>query len=282
VVFSGDLGPTTLPILREFAPPSQADLVFLESTYGDRDHRSYPETVAEFEAIVRRAAERRGKILVPSFAVGRAQQILYHLAQLFRQGSVRPFPVYLDSPMASEATTVYLQHPKLFDEEMGVLARGSAQSLFAGHVQKTVTAEESKSLNDVRGPCLILAGSGMCTGGRILHHLKQNLWREDTDVLIVGYQAHGSLGRQLVDHATHVMIHGERIAVRAAIHTLGGFSAHAGQSELLKWFSALAPVRPRVALTHGEDPARTALAAQIQRRFGLSPELPDIGTSIEL
>jgi metallo-beta-lactamase family protein len=282
LVFSGDLGPTTLPILREFTPPSDADMVFLESTYGDRDHRSYPETIAEFESIVSRVAERRGKMLVPSFAVGRAQQILYHIAQMFRQGTVRPFPVYLDSPMASEATAVYLRHPDLFDEEMEELAARSAQALFANHVQKTVTADDSRALNHVEGPCAILAGSGMCTGGRILHHLKQNLWKVDTHVLIVGYQAHGSLGRQLVDRAGHVMIHGERIVVRGSVHTLGGFSAHAGQSELLKWFSVLAPARPQVALTHGENPARAALAEQIQRRFGLSTRLPELGETIEV
>src|SRR5690606_30717204 len=131
----------------------------------------------------------------------------------------------------------------------------------------SVTADDSRQLNALEGPCAILAGSGMCTGGRIVHHLKQNLWKADTHVLIVGYQAHGSLGRQLVEGAESVTIHGERIAVKAHVHTLGGFSAHAGQSELLEWFSTLAPSRPRVVLVHGEDGPRTALAAKIRERF---------------
>ncbi|MBX3745419.1 MAG: MBL fold metallo-hydrolase [Verrucomicrobiae bacterium] len=281
LVFSGDLGPTTLPILREFAPPERADWVFLESTYGDRDHRGYPETVAEFTGIVSGVVQQGGKILVPTFAVGRAQQILYHLAVLFRDGTLPRFPVILDSPMAVEATRVYVRHPELFDEEMQALSDRGVEPFHAAHFRATVTAEESKTLNDLAGPCVILAGSGMCTGGRILHHLKQNLWKPDTHVLIVGYQARGSLGRRLVEREEHVSIHGERIAVRGRIHTLGGFSAHAGRSDLLKWFSHLAPSRPRVILTHGEDAPRRALAERIQSDFRLDCHLPDLGETLE-
>ncbi len=282
VVFSGDLGPTTLPILREFDPPDRADLVFLESTYGDRDHRSYPETVAEFERIVSEVAGSGGKLLIPTFAIGRAQQILYHLALLFRKDGVRPFPVYLDSPMAIEATRVYVNFPQLFDEEMQALTREGVESLGAGRVRATVTADESRALNELSGPCAILAGAGMCTGGRIIHHLKQNLWKPDTHVLIVGYQAHGTLGRQLVDGAEAVTIHGERVVVRGKVHTLGGFSAHAGQTELLQWLGALMDSRPRVALTHGENEPRQALARTIEERWGAVPRLPALGETIEL
>jgi metallo-beta-lactamase family protein len=184
--------------------------------------------------------------------------------------------------MAGEATAVYLRHPYLYDKEMDALASESTQALYAHHVQRTVTADDSKRLNEVEGPCAIVAGSGMCTGGRILHHFKQNLWKPDTQILIVGFQAQGSLGRQLVNKASHVTIQGERIAVRAAIHTLGGFSAHAGQTELLKWLGALAPVRPRVALTHGEDAARGALGARIREKYGLAVHMPNLGESLEV
>jgi len=149
-------------------------------------------------------------------------------------------------------------------------------------VQPTVTAEESKALNHVRGPCLIMAGAGMCNAGRILHHLRQNLWRTDTHVIFVGYQAAGSLGRRLVDGAQQVSIFGERIAVRAAVHTMGGFSAHAGQTDLLDWLSALAPCRPRVILTHGEANNQHALAAKIHEAYQLAAEIPKIGDVITL
>lgn len=277
VVFSGDLGPTTMPIIREFNPPTRADVVFLESTYGDRDHRAYAATVAEFDAIVAEVSARRGKMLVPTFAIGRAQQLLYQLALLFRAGTIKPFPVYLDSPMAIEATRLYRLHAELFDEELLALHHRGLMPLGPEHFHATVTAEESKKLNDLSGPCVILAGAGMCTGGRILHHLKQNLWRPDTHVMIAGFQARGSLGRQLVEGVKTVMVHGEPIAVRGRIHTLGGFSAHAGQTDLLKWFEAMVPSRPRVILTHGEDGPRTALAQQLRSRFHLEATLPDLG-----
>lgn len=282
IVFSGDLGPPRLPIVRDFDPPPRADLVFLESTYGDRNHRPYEETVDELEGILREMVEARGKILVPTFAIGRAQQILYHLASFFRSGKLRPFPVYLDSPMAAEASRVYARHPELFDDEMRLLAPVPGGEPVAGRVRATVTADESRALNDLEGPMVILAGSGMCTAGRILHHFRQNLWKDSTRVVIVGYQSRGSLGRRLIEGEKLVMIHGEPVAVRAQIHTLGGFSAHAGQRDLLDWLSALEPSRPRVLLTHGEDRPRTALAQAIRERFDLDVSLPDHGEIIRI
>jgi metallo-beta-lactamase family protein len=148
-------------------------------------------------------------------------------------------------------------------------------------MKMTATAEESKRINDVTGSCFIMAGAGMCNGGRVLHHLKQNLWKPETQVLIVGYQSHGSLGRQLVDGVKEVRIHGEKVAVEAKVHTMSGFSAHAGQTDLLTWFGVLAPSKPRVVLTHGEDGPRKELSRQIQRRFRLKSELPKMGDVIE-
>jgi metallo-beta-lactamase family protein len=282
LVFSGDLGPGGAPILQDAEPPAAADLLFLESTYGDRDHRPLSETVAEFQEIVRQALTRGGKILVPAFAIGRTQQILYHLAVAFREGALPKFPIYIDSPMAVEASRIYLHHPELMDAEVRALegVHPILQDLDTAH--PTAKAEESRALNTLAGTCMILAGSGMCNGGRILHHLKYNLWRPETAVLIVGYQSPGTLGRQLVDGRPDVKIFGETIAVAAGVHTLGGFSAHAGQTDLLRWFDAMAASRPRVVVCHGEDRARQALAAKLQERYQIQAEIPQLGDSITL
>lgn len=280
VVFSGDLGPKGAPILKDFETFHRADAVFLESTYGNRDHRPFGETVDQFVELVRAAVKARGKILVPTFAVGRAQTLMLLLGWMFRTGKVEPFPVFLDSPMAIEATGIYSRHVELFDDEMRAFLREGSLESDLRTLRHTATAEESKRINDQPGPCLVMAGAGMCNAGRILHHLKHHLWNPDTHVLIVGYQSHGSLGRRLVDGEPRVKIHGDEVAVKARVHTLGGFSAHAGQTDLLGWFSSLAPARPRVVLTHGEDDARSALAREIRSRHGLDCILPGIGETV--
>lgn len=282
IVFSGDLGRKGTPMLRDPEGFSSADVVVMESTYGDREHKSLAATAGEFEAIVREAVARSSKILVPTFAVGRAQLILYLLALMFRNRVVQPFPIYIDSPMAIEATRICERHVDLYDEDFQALQREKPLREDLATVKAIATGDESRRLNQVSGPCLILAGSGMCTAGRILHHLKQNLWREGTSVIFVGFQGQGTLGRQLIEGARYVKLFGETVAVRARIHTLGGFSAHAGQSELLEWFSQVAPSRPRLILTHGEERARTALAACIRERFGLASEAPGAGDVLTL
>jgi metallo-beta-lactamase family protein len=282
VVFSGDLGPKGIPILRDFEPFHHADLVFLESTYGDHDHRPFVETVEEFVQIVKDTIEKRGKILVPTFAVGRAQLLTALLAWMVRKKKVRPFPIFLDSPMAIEATNIYVRHRELFDDAMTRFVAEKPLRADLKTMTLSVTAEDSRKINDQVGPCLIMAGAGMCNAGRIVHHLKQNVWKPDTHVLIVGYQSHESLGRRLVEGEKVVSIHGEKIAVKAKVHTLGGFSAHAGQKDLLAWFGAIAPSKPRVVLTHGEDGPREALAKKIQQRFGLGSTLPKMMDVVEL
>jgi metallo-beta-lactamase family protein len=281
VVFSGDLGPRTAPILREYEPFREADLVFLESTYGDRDHRPFRETVAQFLRIVEEAVAKKAKVLVPTFAVGRAQLLGVLLAWAFREKKLPRFPVFLDSPMAIEASKIYARHVELFDDEMRRFMEEGSVKADLSTLKASATAEESRAINDVPGPCLVMAGAGMCTGGRILHHLRHNLCRPETHVLIVGYQARESLGRRLVEGAREVNIFGEKIAVRAQVHTLGGFSAHAGQADLLAWFEKLAPSRPRTALTHGEDGPRKALAGLVRERFGLDAALPAQGEPLE-
>ena len=282
IVFSGDLGPTGAPILRDPEGFKDADTVLLESTYGDRDHRSLDETVEEFEAIVQEAVARKRKILVPTFAIGRAQLLLYLLAVMFREKRASKFPIYVDSPMAIEATNIYTSHIELFDEDFQRLRKERPLLHDMDTVIPTPTADDSRALNGISGPCLIMAGSGMCTGGRILHHLKYNLWRAETDVLIVGFQSYGTLGRKLVERAESVRIFGEDIAVKARIHTLNGFSAHAGQSDLLRWIEPLAALRPQTILTHGEHNVRKALAARLTERFSIDPLLPGHNQSIQL
>ncbi len=282
IVFSGDVGPKGAPILKDAVGFHQADFVVMESTYGDRDHKPLAETVEEFEGIVKCAVVTKGKLLVPVFAIGRTQLLLYLLAQMFRHRTVPKFPIYLDSPMAIEATKIYWEHMSLFDEEFQTLSRERPLTQDLTTLKATATAQDSMALNDQPGPCLIMAGAGMCTGGRILHHLRHNLGKPEACVLIVGYQGEGSLGRRLVDGEKEVTMFGEKIQVRATIHTLGGFSAHAGQTDLMDWFSHLAAAHPRVALTHGEDRGRLPLAKLIQERHGIKAVLPQLGDSIEL
>jgi metallo-beta-lactamase family protein len=282
VVFSGDLGPKGTPILRDFEPFQQADLVFLESTYGDHDHRPFRETAEEFVRIVKDAVNRGGKILVPTFAVGRAQLLTGLLGWLFRKKHLQPFPIFLDSPMAIQALNAYVRHPELFDDAMKKFIAEKPLRADLKSMKLCVTAADSIKINDQPGPCFIMAGAGMCNAGRILHHLKANLWKSETHVLIVGYQSRESLGRQLVEGAKLVRIHGEKIAVKAQIHTLGGFSAHAGQKDLLTWFSAIAASKPRLVLTHGEDGPRKTLANLIRQRHGIKAALPRMGEVVNL
>jgi metallo-beta-lactamase family protein len=283
IVFSGDIGPRGLPILKDAECFHHADVVVMESTYGDRDHRTLPDTLAELRAILLEVVETRGRALVPAFAVGRTQQMVYHLLEMFMKGEVKPFPVHVDSPMASGATRIYEKHPELHDEEsrqLGITAPASA--LMHKYVHETESPDDSRALNDQSGPCLIMAGSGMCNAGRILHHLRHGLWRPDTHVIIVGYQAQGTLGRLLVEGRPEVKIFGERIVVRAKVHTLGGFSAHAGQSDLLDWFGCVGPARPAVFLTHGETRQRETLAERIRVKHDIEAWLPEHGETVTL
>jgi metallo-beta-lactamase family protein len=286
VVFSGDLGPKGVPMLHDFEPLRRADMVFLESTYGDRDHRPFDETVEEFTRIVQDAAVRRGRILIPTFAVGRAQLLTTLLSWMFRRNHLQPFPLFLDSPMAIEATKIYYKHfqetPELFDERLLQYIRQKPIREDLRTLTPTVTATESAAISKCKPPYLVMAGAGMCNAGRILHHFKENLSKPETHVLIVGYQGRGSLGRRLVEGEGMVRIHGEEVTVKAQVHTLGGFSAHAGQKDLLAWFDALAPSKPRVVLTHGEDGPRQTLAGLIQQRYQLNSTLPAQKETIEL
>jgi metallo-beta-lactamase family protein len=254
----------------------------METTYGDRDHRSLADTLAEFHELIIQAYQKKGRVLIPSFAVGRTQVLLYFLAEMFRKGLVPPFPVFLDSPMAIAATELYDKYPDYMDEE----AHGLHQSGQLKHDLQTLqtcsTVEESKALNHVEGPCVIIAGAGMLNAGRILHHLKNGLDHENTYVLIVGYQPRGSLGRMLLEGNPTVKMFGETVRVRATVRGLGGFSAHAGQSDLLRWLEPMARHKPRVVLVHGEPHPMNMIASKIRQNFGIDPELPKLGDVIPI
>jgi metallo-beta-lactamase family protein len=222
-------------------------------------------------------------LLIPAFAIGRTQEVLYHLRTLQREGRLSPkLPIYVDSPMAIEATNLYAKHTELFDDEALAMHRSGELRENLESVQFCPTANNSRALNDVKGPCLIMAGAGMCTGGRILHHFRFNLARPTTTVLIVGYQGHGSLGRMLVDKKKSVKIFGETIPVRASVHTFGGLSGHAGQSDLVRWVDSLAPSKPQVFLTHGEARGRDPLKQIIQDRYKLNVHCPEMFETIEM
>ncbi len=282
VVFSGDLGPRGAPLLNDPVPFTHADAVIMESTYGDRDHKSLHDTAIEGRQIIAKAIENRAKILVPVFAIGRTQLLLYLLAGAFQRKTLQPFPIYLDSPMAIEATHIYRRNMELFDEEAKSMIQSGELRRSLHYARACPKTKDSQALANVNGPCLIMAGNGMCSGGRIMNHLKHGLPLEETAVLIVGFQSPGTMGRQLVEGAKSVRMFGEKIPVRAAIHTMGGFSAHAGQSDLLKWFDSVAPSRPRPIITHGEDQARKVFSGLIEAKHGLKPEMPQLGDVIEI
>ncbi|MFL5328425.1 MAG: MBL fold metallo-hydrolase [Gemmataceae bacterium] len=282
IVFSGDIGPLNSPILREFEVPKAANLVIQETTYGDRDHRSLTDTVAELRGILIEAVAQQKKILVPAFAIGRSQQIIYHVAELVAAGAIPPMPIYLDSPMAVEASQAYERHKDLFDAEaMAHLNKGDLKPTF-DQLHYVRSVDESKALNAMRGPMMIIAGSGMCDGGRIVHHLRHNLPNPNTAVLIVGYQSPPSLGRRLVEGASEVRIFGEPVPVRASIHTMGGFSGHAGKTDLLQWAKPLAPSKPKWVLTHGEPGPRNVFRDALKATYGIEAQCPLYGDSVEL
>ena len=282
VVFSGDLGPRGAPLLNDPAPFEEADAVIMESTYGDRNHRSLHETAIEGRKIIARAIEQKAKILVPVFAVGRTQLLLYLLAGAFQKKTLAPFPIYLDSPMAIEATKIYQRNDELFDIEAKEMVRSGELRRNLQDAKPCPKPGDSRALNDVKGPCLIMAGAGMCTGGRIMHHLRNNLPIKGTVVLIVGYQSPGTLGRQMVDGVKSIRMFGQEIPVNASIHTMGGFSAHADQNGLLDWFGVVAPSKPRLIITHGENRARGKLSSLIQTRHKIKADCPELGDVIEI
>ncbi|MFA9460756.1 MBL fold metallo-hydrolase [Thiohalorhabdus sp. Cl-TMA] len=268
LVFSGDLGHHGSPILRDPSPVEEADLVILESTYGDRLHRSWEATWGEMAEIFREARSEAGNILIPAFAVGRSQELLYTFAKHHRDWGLDDWSIFLDSPMAIETTQVYARHKEVYDPEAVKRSQENGGNPFAlPNLQMTRTPRQSMGINRVRSGAIILAGSGMCTGGRIKHHLKHNLWRDETHLVFVGYQAHGTLGRRLVDGAREVELWGEPVKVGARIHTVGGLSAHADSEGLRRWYAGFTR-GPALALVHGEETPMEVLGDRIAELRG--------------
>jgi len=282
IVFSGDVGMSGSPILRDPTTPMPADVVLLESTYGDRDHKPLAQTRDELLSILQEAQAAGAKVLIPAFAVGRTQDLVYYIGEFLRAEKLRGLNVYVDSPMATSVSDLYTRHKEVYDDRARQLLADHMSPLSFPGLTYTRTVEESKRLNEAQGCMVIISASGMCTGGRILHHLYHNLANPRTHVVIVGYQGQGTLGRRLVDGAKQVTIFRENVPVRSQVHTLGGFSAHAGQSGLLNWAAPFQKSKPRMFLTHGEAGPRMALRDPLKARFGLDPAMPPYGDEVEL
>ncbi len=281
LVYSGDLGPKGTPILRDPVTIREADLVLMESTYGDRNHRDRLDTVREFGGILDQAWRERGKVLIPAFAVGRSQELLYWFAKYWEEWGLSRWRIFLDSPMAAKVVAIYDGYESLFDDEAREVWRGHPHPFRLPNLHITESTEASMAINRIQDGAIVIAGSGMANGGRILHHFRHAIDRCDTHVVFVGYQSEGTLGRRLVDGARWVRIHGHDHRVNAQIHTVGGLSAHTDQRGLMEWYGGFEGAPP-LALVHGEDKAREALAGEIGERHGIEVMLARPGMTVEV
>ncbi len=284
LLFSGDVGRWDQPLLQDptlFDGPAQLDAVIMESTYGDKEH---PDTDPnqQLAQVIRDTAARGGKVIIPTFAIERAQELIWRISQLLAAKQVPSIPIYLDSPMASEATAIFLKYPQWMDDATRKLIAAGRDPLHFPTLHILQTAEQSKAINDRKEPCVIMAPSGMCTGGRIKHHLRNNLPNPRNTVLFVGYQAIGTLGRQILDGNREVRIHGQMIPVQAHLQQIAGFSAHADRSDLLRWISAFNQPPKNLFLTHGEERVSLALAQRITADKHWNVTVPNYRQTVEL
>ncbi|HXJ36965.1 MAG TPA: MBL fold metallo-hydrolase [Candidatus Eisenbacteria bacterium] len=280
LVFSGDLGRWNRPIIRDPELVKDADVLLVESTYGDRVHTPDPE--GALARVVREAAARGGALIIPAFAVGRTQELIWTLRRLEEAGTVPSLPVFVDSPMAINVTEIYCRHPEDHDLDMKLLADATHSPLRCREYHLVRTAEESKALNAREGPFIIISASGMATGGRVIHHLKARLPDERTTVLLPGFQAAGTRGRALHDGAREVRIHGTSVPVRATIVTLDGFSAHADRDEILRWLGGFERAPREVLVVHGEPQASDSLAALLRARLRWNARVAQDGETVTL
>ena len=284
IVFSGDLGNNNSPLLRDPEVIDSADVLLMESTYGDRNHRPSDETIEEFQQVLDTAMEDGGNVFIPSFAVGRTQDLLYRLGRFYHEGTLKQQKVFLDSPMATSVSEIYVKYSHLYNEEdprFNKVIEGGWKK-WLPIMSYTRTTEESMAINNITGGAIIIAGSGMCTGGRIRHHLKHNLWRSKNHIVFVGFQARATLGRALVDGAKKVRFMGDEFSVNAQIRTLGGFSAHAGQQQLLDWAGQFHKKRPRLHLIHGELDKMLALQKCLFEQHDWHANIPCHGETIQI
>ncbi|WP_372808698.1 MBL fold metallo-hydrolase RNA specificity domain-containing protein [Pontiella sp.] len=282
IVFSGDVGRWDLPIMRDPFQFEHADYVLIESTYGDRVHGEVADIPTELARVINETHQAGGNIVIPSFALERTQELLYHLNGLLREDRIPHLLAFVDSPMAIKITEVFKKHPELFDEEtMAQLRAGDKPCDFPGLTMST-TVDQSKSINHIKGTAIIIAGSGMCTGGRIKHHLKNNIGRPESTILFVGYQAFGTLGRIILDKPETVRLFGEEHTVRARIERISGFSAHADQNELYQWISSLKEAPRKVFITHGEESQAEAFGKFLTEKTGWNCIIPEYEQEVVL
>ncbi len=287
LVFSGDIGNTNQPILRDPSKVAEADYVIVESTYGDRTHgQERPDYISSLASMIQRTLDRGGNLVIPAFAVGRTQEMLYFIREIKEKGLVKGhdgFKVYVDSPLAIEATSVFLQCDTSFldDEARALLGRGINPLVFDG-LEVSVSADESKAINMNSEPKVIISASGMCDAGRIRHHLKHNLWRRESLILFVGFQSEGTLGRMLHDGAKEVKLFGEMIAVNAEVTYLPGVSGHADKNGLLDWIRGFESMPTQIFVNHGDDAACTEFVRTLREELGMSADAPYSGTCYDL
>lgn len=283
IVFSGDLGNSGQPLIRDPALIEAADYLVLEATYGSRLHPPREERRPELARIIRETTSRGGNVVIPAFAIERTQDLLYDLSSLFASGEIPvQVPVFVDSPLATKATEVFIRHPGYYDQETWQVLSQGREPLSFPNLKFVRTAEESKALNATAKGSIIISASGMCDAGRIKHHLKHNLWRPEAGIVLVGYQAEGTLGRQLLEGAKKVRIFGEEVAVKARVFNLSAYSAHADQAGLVRWVSAFEQKPQVVFLVHGEEEALGTLANLLRERLDLAVHVPAWGEKVEL
>lgn len=283
LVFSGDLGKKDAVLMNDPATLKEADVVLMEGTYGNRNHRSTQASLVELEAILQETWEAKGNVMIPAFAVGRTQELLFLLGTMAAAGRLDHWQVFVDSPMATAVTGLYESCLDILDPQdvqKMKQAYGGSLKQYLPNLHFTASVEESMAINRIKHGAIIIAGSGMCTGGRIRHHFKQGIWSQRNTLLFVGFQARGTLGRLLVDGAKKISLFGSEFAVRARIETINGFSAHAGQSELTEWIGAFEN-KPRVVLVHGEADTLEAFAAHLHQQLGITAQVPERGAVLQ-
>ncbi len=275
IIFSGDLGRPDQLILRDPSKGGHTDYLFMESTYGDRDHKSAETSRDELAAAIAYSYKNKEKVIIPAFAVERTQQILYTLFLLDKEGKLpKDMPIYLDSPLAIQATEIFRKHPEYFDDDMKALLAKGQDPLSMPNLRFSQSAEESRALNTMTGSAIIISASGMANAGRIRHHLRHNLWRKGASIVFCGYQGEGTPGRKIVDGAKHITIFGEEVSVAAKVFTIGGFSAHAGQAEILQWLKSFDGRSTKVILIHGEVKALETLSGIVHDQLGMEVHIP--------
>jgi metallo-beta-lactamase family protein len=274
VVFSGDIGKRDQLILKDPQEIFSANYLFIESTYGNRLHRSLQDSKKELLEAINYAVSNGEKIIIPAFAVERSQEIIYILGEFYRNGELPDIPIYLDSPLAIRATEIFRKNKMYYDEEAMAIVNQGFDPFNIPNLKLTPTTKESMKINESAGSAIILAGNGMCTAGRIKHHLKHNLWRSGASIVMVGFQAMGTTGRSIVDGSKSVKIFGENVSVKAKVYTIGGFSAHADQKDLLEWVGHFIESRPYVFVVHGEPASSQALAEKIRKEYNLEVNIP--------